>query len=160
MAMEQVAHFVDLLGFAFAFGATVWFFFLQSPSLVKAMGRDKFVPIQMRLTKLLFTALPLMLLVVLAASVAGKSLQSHATYTAAVALIAALINRFAVLPAAFRAAGPARAEARARPDGDSVAGFAVDGVGSGTKALHRLVVLFVLVMLVALLLHGLHIVID
>jgi hypothetical protein len=30
--------FVDILSFALVFGATVWFFFIQSPQLIKFMG--------------------------------------------------------------------------------------------------------------------------
>ena len=59
----QVVHGVDVLAMSLAIGATAWFFFIQSPILHKAMKREQFVPIQMRLTKVLFSTLLVLLVI-------------------------------------------------------------------------------------------------
>ena len=57
MTLVQVAQILDVFASSFAFGATVWFFFVQSPVLLKRLGRETFVPIQMGLTVTLFQVL-------------------------------------------------------------------------------------------------------
>jgi len=148
------ARFVDLFAMAFVFGATVWFFFVQSPLLLARMGRDSFVPLQMRLTAALFQALAVALLVMTAASVAHGRRADLATLGAGVALAGGLINRFLIVPRALRAGGQSRRDIAGKDHEGSTAGFASEGAGAKTKVLHRLVVLFVLVMLAGAVTHG------
>lgn len=48
MDLVQIARLIDLLALAFVVGSTSWFFFVQSPGLLARMGREAFVPLQMR----------------------------------------------------------------------------------------------------------------
>lgn len=159
MDMQQLARGVDLFASAFVFGATVWFFFIQSPVLLKSIGREKFVPIQMRLTMTLFGALTVSLVVMLIASLAPALLGSAAavsaaTLSAASALAAGLINRFLVVPSALKAGGRGRADIKGKDREGSISSFTSEGVGDRTKTLHRLVVLFVVLMLGTVVWHG------
>jgi hypothetical protein len=51
---NQLLVTVGLLADCLVIGAPVWVFFLQSPALFAFMGRSKFIPPMMRLTKVLF----------------------------------------------------------------------------------------------------------
>ena len=154
MDLTQIARVLDIFAMAFVFGATAWFFFIQSPVLMKTMGRENFVPVQVRLTNVLFKALTVSLLLMLMASVGHSPLPSVTTCAAVVALAAGLINKFAVLPKAFKAGGQNRGAIKGKDDESSVASFASEGVGDRTRVLHRLVVLFVLIMVAAVVTHG------
>lgn len=48
---------IDILATSLVVGATAWFFFIQSPILYKAMNREQFVPVQMRLSRAQSTGL-------------------------------------------------------------------------------------------------------
>lgn len=151
MTTLQVARAIDFLALAFALGATAWFFFVQSAVLMKAMGRDKFVPLQMRLVIVLFKALTVALALVFIASFGYSDPLSHSVCSASLALAAVLFNRFVILPRALRAGG----QSLKGKDGEgSTAGFVSDGAGGRAKVLHRLVVVFVLVMTVGMVVHG------
>ena len=144
---------IQLLGhacFAAAFGATLWFFFVQSPTLLRKMGRDAFVPLQMRLTVVLFRFLSVVLLIGLAATAATRGLHALPVRCASLAVAAVLINTFVVVPRALRAGGRGRQEVRGRDHEGTVTHFASAGVGQSTKIFHRLVVLFVVVMLLGI----------
>ena len=154
MYMMQIARAIDLFALAFVFGATGWFFFVQSPVLLKTLGREQFVPIQMRLTVVLFKALNVSLFVMLVASVGHSPLGSSSTIAAGTALIAGLINKFYVLPKALKAGGKSRMDIRGKDNEGSTGNFASEGVGNRTKLLHRLVVLFVVIMLCGVVVHG------
>ena len=67
--LETAARMVDLLALAFVFGSTAWFFFVQSAVLLNKLGRERFVPLQMRLTRVLFATLTSALGVLVGASV-------------------------------------------------------------------------------------------
>lgn len=154
-ALHAAARVLDLLATSFAFGATVWFFFVQSPVLLHRLGREKFVPIQMGLTVVLFRALTAATaLVVLATALQGHGPRSSVMVTALVALAAAVINRWVVVPRALRAGGASRRDLKGKDREGSTAEFASEGAGNQTRLLHRLVVLFVVVMLVGLVLHA------
>jgi hypothetical protein len=111
------------------------------------MGRETFVPLQMRLTLVLFTVLSLVLLAALAVTALYQPLASPAMATAALAFFGVVVNRFVLVPRALRAGGRTRREVKGKDHEASVTGFAADGVGTGTQLYHRLVVLFVVVML-------------
>jgi L-asparagine transporter-like permease len=150
----QIAIVVDLSASAFVFGANVWFFFVQSPVLLKKLGREQFVPIQMKLTIVLFKTLVVVLLVMFAASTLHSSLDSATTLAAGIALAAGLMNQFVVVPRALRAGGQSRAEIKSKDSEGSTFHFASKGVGERTQWLHRLVVMFVVIMLGGVAVHG------
>lgn len=154
MNLPQIARTLDLFAMAFVFGATAWFFFVQSPVLLKMLGRDKFVPIQMRLTGVLFSLLTVLLLLMLAAALGHSPLDSGTTLTAAIALVAGVINKFVVVPRALKAGGQNRTDIKGKDAEASTTTFASEGVGHQTQALHRLVVSFVVIMVVAVVAHG------
>ncbi len=77
--MLQFVRVIDLFAVAFVFGATIWFFFVQSPVLLKKMGREQFVPIQMRLTVVLFKSLTISLFIMTGASAGHSPLNSYTT---------------------------------------------------------------------------------
>lgn len=156
--ISNLALGLDLLAAAFALGATVWFFFIQSPALIKKMGKEKFIPIQMRLTIVLFKSLTLALVVMCAASlVHGASVFAMPVLSALLALIAVLLNNFVVVPCALRG-GLARKDAMSREDQTSITAFASVGAGQPSKFWHRMVVLFVLAMVAGLIPHTLSLV--
>lgn len=152
---HNIALAADALLLAFALGATIWFFFVQSPVLLKWMGKERFIPIQMRLTKVLFASLSVAIPLMLgAAFVHGYDQFWLHVATAGVALFGALANTFVVVPRALRAGGKALKEGRGQEEDNSVAGFASTGAGDASKLWHRLVVVFVVVMLGGLCAHG------
>ena len=114
------------------------------------VGRDAFVPLQMRLTVVLFRFLSVVLLIGLAATAATRGLHALPVRCASLAVAAVLINTFVVVPRALRAGGRGRQEVRGRDHEGTVTHFASAGVGQSTKIFHRLVVLFVVVMLLGI----------
>ncbi|MCH9680472.1 MAG: DUF4149 domain-containing protein [Deltaproteobacteria bacterium] len=154
MHIQHLAQFADALAMAAVLGATVWFFFVQSPVLLSKMGREKFVPLQMRLTVVLFRTLTVLLLVGAAASLVHSPLASWATVTAGVAVLGGLFNRYVMVPRALQAGGRSRADIKGKDAEGSVTGFASEGAGNRTRTRHRLVVAWVVVMLVGVVGHG------
>ena len=154
MTMIHAAQTLDLVAAALVFGATVWFFFIQSPVLLARMGREAFVPFQMRLTVVLFRTLTVALFVIAGATLLHSPLVSAAALSAAVALLGGLVNTYVVVPRALRAGGQTRKDIRGKDSEGSTASFASEGAGDGTKAMHRAVVLFVVVMLGGVIWHA------
>lgn len=156
MTTLDLARLLDLLAVTYVIGATFWVFFVQSPQLMAWMGRDNFVPVQMRLTKLLFTSLIGVLAVMLAASAWHSALASCAVVSVAIALAAVLANRLALLPRAMRAGGQRRKETFGK-DIKAVSGtaeFLTEGLGGNSKFWHVSIVALVAVMLGASLVHS------
>ena len=79
MDISQIARAIDLSALAFVFGATAWFFFVQSPVLLKKLGREQFVPIQMRLIAILFKTLTISNFIMFGASAGHSPLSSYTT---------------------------------------------------------------------------------
>lgn len=156
MNISAIFLSIDWLATAFALGATAWFFFVQSPVLLKMLGREKFVPIQMRLTFVLFRLLTILLLMVLMACLAHSTMTAPTTLAAAIALMAVLINQFYGVPRALRAGGQSRTDIKGKDSEGTTLHFASEGVGNRTQYLHRLVVLFVLLMVIGLIVHGIN----
>jgi hypothetical protein len=153
--LNNLIRSVEILSLAYAFGATVWFFFVQSPVLVKRMGRDNFVPLQMSMVGPLFRSLSLVLLIMVVATLAqGFALLSVPVLTALLALAGALINTVHIVPRALKQGGKSRKEELDAEAQKSVARFAADGGGKASRVLHRLVVLFVVVMFAGLIPHA------
>ncbi len=155
MMSSNLARVVDLLAMSLVFGATAWFFFIQSPVFLRQVGREAFVPTQMRLTVVLFRTLTAALVVMAAAAAfhAGSP-TSILVLSALLGLAASVVNQFVVVPRALRAGGRSRREIKGKNDEASTAGFASEGAGNETRALHRTVVLFVVVMLAGVIRHG------
>ncbi len=154
ITMQRIVQTIDLFALAFVFGATTWFFFVQSPVLLKRLGREAFVPVQMQLTFVLFRALSVSLLIMLSASVVHSPFNSVNSLSAGIALAAGLINQYIVVPRALKAGGQSRREIKGKDSEGSTAGFASEGAGVRTQWLHRLVVLFVVLMLGGAFVHG------
>lgn len=150
----EIARSIDIFAMAFALGATAWFFFVQSPVLLKRMGRERFVPLQMRLTVVLFKALSITLVLMLAASLLHSAPLSTTVITAAVAALGGLLNAQIIVPRALRSGGQSRREIKGKDKEASVADFAYDGAGKTTQFWHRAVVLCVVIMLAGLFPHG------
>lgn len=153
--LDHLALALDAALLAFALGATVWFFFVQSPALLRWMGKERFLPVQMRLTRVLFTALAVAVPAMLVAAVIhGHELLWQHIATAGLATLAALGGALVVVPRALRAGGASLRDLRKDGGSDSVAEFASVGGGRASRTLHRMVVGVVLVMLAGLLGHG------
>ncbi len=148
--MNTFLTVAGLLSAAFVFGTTAWFFFVQAPVLLARLGRERFVPIQMMATKTLGKVLVAATALTLAAAAAGAGAGfagSPLVWSAALALFGALVNERVVITRALKAGGRGRVEVRGKDAEASTVGFAADGVGDATATMHRLVVLFVVVML-------------
>jgi uncharacterized membrane protein YgcG len=155
---------VDLLMTGFAAGTTVFFFFIQSPLLIKRLGREKFVPIMMALTKLFFQVMfPTVTTIALTSVLINQKLQSpvpgSSLMLALTAWLAVAINHFLCVPMALQAGARSHQE-RKGDNGKDLTDFAVSGgsksSGGGksqTKTLHQTVVVFVLIMTAALVAH-------
>ena len=130
-------------------------FAAQSPALLKHMGRDKFVPVQMRLTKVLFATLEAMLVVMAAATMMHSAITSRSFVTACVALAAGAANKYWVVPLALKQGALSITDIKGKNAHASVAGFASAGAGNKTRQRHRMVVVFVVIMLVGTAAHGL-----
>ena len=151
---QQPLQLLDITLAGSAIGATVWFFFIQSPALIKFMGRDKFVPVQMRLTKVLFATLSVVTLIVVGLSVLLVGFSYGSVLDGAVlAAVAALACHFYVVPRALRAGGKGRMETSEAGGDNSVGKFAVEGSGPSAKFWHQTLVVFVVVLLVGLVVH-------
>jgi Domain of unknown function (DUF4149) len=153
--LGQITLGIDMLAMSLAIGATAWFFFIQSPILHKAMKREQFVPLQIRLSKVLFSTLLVVLVIVVAASAVNTaSLLSISTLTGLLALVAGAINRFVVFPRAMVAGGQSIRLGESTNETSQGTSFLADGAGRSATRMHRVVVVFVLLMVAGLVAHG------
>lgn len=119
---------------------TVYFFFIQSPYLFKRLGRAKFVPIMMQMTKLFFNVQVLLGAALVALSFARAQF-SGTTIAAMAALVATLTNWGFVVPRALAAGRASTKERNENPDSHSATDFAIEGGSkTQTKTLHQTVV--------------------
>lgn len=157
--MKSFLLATDLLLTGFTIGVTAWHFFLQSPLMFKTMGKEKFVPIMMQLTRLwnktMFVSSSSVLLAsLLLVRQQEQTFVSLNVYLVGLGWLAMAINRFVVVPRALRAGAQSVSERKGDNNRD-VKEFAVSGGGkTSTKNLHQTVVVFVLIMVVALLAHS------
>ena len=97
--------FVDIGAFSLVFGATIYFFFIQTPFLLKFMGSEKFVPLQMKLTGRYFFYVQIPLLIsVIVTMVLAHNYNSKGLVMMASAIlggIAGLVNKSFVVPNAL-----------------------------------------------------------
>ena len=157
--MTSSIRFIDYLAVALSLGAIVWFFFVQSPLLIRRIGSYDFVPLQMRMTRVLFRYLSVLsIIVVVAVVAAGNELTGVPMVSSVVAAIATLTNALFVVPRALRAGGHTRSEERTEEENRSVARFASEGGGEASRLGHRLVVVFVLIQAAGLITRATHLV--
>ena len=137
-------------------GVTVWFFFIQSPKMFSLLGRKRFVPVMMQLTKLFFNATaPLVALGAVLSALQLRQLMHPAFLSSLIAATAAAINRGVVVPRALAAGRASVADYSREEDSSAKRDFVVEGGSkTKTKTLHQTVVLFVLVQTGALASHA------
>jgi hypothetical protein len=150
----------DFLLTGFTVGTTVWFFFFQSPFLFNLLGREKFVPIMMQMTKLWAptmlgsVSLLLFLDATVMAMMGTTPLSSLTMLWVALSWLAIAINHFAVVPRAIKAGARSHQE-RKGDNNKNVKDFVIQGGSkTETKSLHQTVVLFVLIMAGSLVAHA------
>lgn len=153
--IEIIVVAADLLATSVIVGATIWFFFVQSPALYRAMAREQFVPIQMRLAKLLFsTLLVAQAIVVVLSLLASRPTVSLSTETALIALVLGGLNRLLIFPKALRAGAASHQSHEAKGETGTVVKFVTSGAGSSAELMHRVVVGVVILMTAAIGVHG------
>lgn len=145
--MSHLAAVVDELAFALVLGSLGWFFFVQTPVLLKRMGRDRFVPLQLSLVKPLFrTVLGVVTVGVVAAFL---STTGHlALGSAAASWVLSVVLLFVVAPRAMRAGGESLAESLDSEQQKALGRFTVDGGGDSTKVWHRVLGLLTIAVVV------------
>jgi hypothetical protein len=171
---DQLLVTVGLLADCLVIGAPIWVFFFQSPALFAFMGRSKFIPPMMRLTKVLFRwTFPVASAVALSTSLLTDIRVdcTHTQYTYATATpwailsaAAVAVNSLVVVPRALAAGAKATTVqgqststanstySKTTKIGSKTADFALSG-GDGnnksvTRTLHQTVVVLVVLMLV------------
>ncbi len=133
----------------FTVGVSLYFFFVQSPKLAKTLGKEKFVPLMMALTRLWAQTMFLSSTANLGTSLYLSSSGAMNIYLVAVGWMAMALNRFIVVPAALKA-GARSARERKGDNSKDLKEFAINGGGkTETKSMHQTVVVFVLIMVVA-----------
>jgi len=154
-AFAIVVVAVDLLATSLIIGATIWFFFVQSPALYHAMEREQFVPIQMRLAKLLFSTLLIAQAAAFVLSlVVSRPTLSLSTETALIALLLGGLNRLLIFPRALRAGAASHQSHEAKGETGTIVTFVTSGAGRSAELMHRVVVGVVILMTAAIVFHG------
>jgi hypothetical protein len=152
---------IELLFAEFVICCSVFFFFVQSPALFGLLGREKFVPIMMYLTKhVFFVYVPLASLLATAFALYNTSFNfsSLRSIFSLASCSFASVNCFIVVPRALQA-GAATIGNRKGDNTNSAVEFAsTGGAKQGTKFWHRTVVLFVLLMVTSSFVHSVQLV--
>jgi len=153
--IERIVVTADLLATSIIIGATIWFFFVQSPALYRALERERFVPIQMRLAKLLFsTLLVAQSIVVVLSLLTSRPTLSLSTGMALIALVLGGLNRLLIFPMALRAGAASRQSHEAKGETGTIVKFVTSGAGRSAALMHRVVVGVVVLMTAGALIHG------
>jgi hypothetical protein len=139
---------LDVVASGFALGALGWFFFVQTFVLLRSMGRDAFVPLQLRLVRPLFWTVSAALLVATGATLSGAHAEPRAL-SVLVALGAALVTALLVVPRAVSAGGKSLRETLDAQAQTSATRFTADGGGESTKVWHRVLGLLTVVVVLA-----------
>eukprot|EP00581_Thalassiosira_minuscula_P019681 CAMPEP_0183728290 /NCGR_PEP_ID=MMETSP0737-20130205/27663_1 /TAXON_ID=385413 /ORGANISM="Thalassiosira miniscula, Strain CCMP1093" /LENGTH=168 /DNA_ID=CAMNT_0025960183 /DNA_START=135 /DNA_END=641 /DNA_ORIENTATION=- len=143
----------DQLFAGFTISITIWHFFLQAPTLMKLLGKEKFVPLMMQLTRLwvktVFVSSSALLITAMWLSYNYQAIivPTMKFHWVGIGWLSIFINRYVIVPRALKAG--ARSVQQRKGDGskDFIQDFVVEGGGKNeTKALHQTVVLFVLIM--------------
>lgn len=154
--MSHLAAVVDEFAFALVLGSLGWFFFVQTPVLMKRMGRDRFVPLQLSLVGPLFRTVLGVATVGLVAAVLSTTAQL-ALGSAAAAWVLSVLLLLVVVPRAVRAGGASLSESLAPEQQQALGRFTVDGGGDATKGWHRVLGLSTIAVVV---LSGAHLVVS
>eukprot|EP00164_Ancoracysta_twista_P003090 GFYU01004124.1.p1 GENE.GFYU01004124.1~~GFYU01004124.1.p1 ORF type:complete len:160 (+),score=19.46 GFYU01004124.1:130-609(+) len=152
----SLLHTLDSTLSATVIGITVWFFFIQGPFLVQVLGREKFIPIMMKTTKVYFNWVPLFASLTAVLAFVHSEVASTSFQAAVAAALFGWFGSCVIVPRALSAA--ARSLSSSDRHADDQAGrlsdIAKDGGGSeGTRLWHQAVVLFVVGMNGSMLLH-------
>ena len=155
LVSQPILLTVGLVANSVVIGAPVWVFFVQSPALFAFMGREKFLPPMMRLTKVLFRwTLPVASGVVVLSEMLrqdGTILEKNSTKFACLSLLAVLVNSLLIVPKALAAGAKATMKKNDDNKSTGAVDIAISGGDaakkSGTKILHQTVVVFVTAML-------------
>lgn len=116
---------------AFSSGALAWVFLVQAPFLSRTWGRDRFVPLQMALMKLLLMVTGVASLLMLLSAV------GHLRLLLAGGALSTSVVAAALVPRALRAGGHSLNERLDADASHSAARFLADGGGAATEWLHR-----------------------
>jgi hypothetical protein len=137
----------------FTVGVTIYHYFIQSPTLMKFMGKEKFTPLMMALTRLWAKVMFVSSTANLLTSLYLSSKGFMNIHMVAIGWLAMALNRFLVVPAALKAGARSTRELKGDNSMD-LNEFAVIGGGKAlTKSLHQTVVVFVLIMVGAFIGH-------
>lgn len=137
----------------FTVGVTIYHYFIQSPTLMKFMGKEKFTPLMMALTRLWAKVMFVSSTANLLTSLYLSSKSTMNIHMVAIGWLAMALNRFLVVPAALKAGARSTRERKGDNSRD-LKEFAVSGGGkASTKSLHQTVVVFVLIMVGAFIGH-------
>lgn len=154
--MSHLAAVVDQLAFALVLGSLFWFFFVQTPVLMKRLGRDRFVPLQLSLVGPLFRAV--LVLVTLGGLATFLSTTSHLALLSAGAVWAlSVLLLFVAVPRAVRAGGASLKESLPPEQQQALGRFTVDGGGDSTKVWHRVLGLLTVAVVVG---SGAHLIVS
>ncbi|MBM4778231.1 MAG: DUF4149 domain-containing protein [Archangiaceae bacterium] len=154
--MSHLVAMVDELSFALVLGSLGWFFFVQTPVLMKRMGRDRFVPLQLSLVRPLFRTV--LALTTIGAIGAVLSTTAHlALGSAAASWLLSVLLLFVVAPRAMRAGGASLAESLDPEQQKALGRFTVDGGGDSTKVWHRVLGLLTIAVVIV---SGAHLVVT
>ncbi|MBL8935305.1 MAG: DUF4149 domain-containing protein [Archangium sp.] len=154
--MSHLAAVVDEFAFALVLGSLGWFFFVQTPVLMKRMGRDRFVPLQLSLVRPLFRTV--LALATIGAIGAFLSTTAHlALGSAAASWLLSVLLLFVVAPRAMRAGGASLAESLDPEQQKALGRFTVDGGGDSTKVWHRVLGLLTIAVVIV---SGAHLVVS
>jgi hypothetical protein len=148
-ALQTSLLALDQLLAGFSVGTTVWFFFIQSPFLLKILGKEKFTPTMMKLIELWAKTVSALFVLVQPLRVVlsgNKASPIMDLVPLAIGWTAIAVNRFVIVPRALQA-GWKSSRGRKGDNSKDVKDFAVQGGGrTETKSLHQTVVLYVLIM--------------
>lgn len=153
---------LDQLLIGFTCGVTIWHFFIQAPFLLQLMGKEKFVPIMMKITRLWIQTIFVSstLATILSTSLFYISSNNENAFQLLIlpicGWVAVAIKKCTVVPKALKA-GARSVQQRKGDSSSDIKDFAIDGGGkSETKAMHQTVVLFVVLMMGSFLTHLLY----
>lgn len=117
---------------------SMWVFFVQAPWLTRALGRDRFVPMQMTLMA------PLLGLITSSSLVLLASARGHVQVALASGAVGASVVAIIVSRRALRAGGRSLREALSPAELRAAGRFLSDGGGSATRVWHRVLGLLLL----------------
>lgn len=122
---------LGLVGAALSLGAIAWVFLLQAPLLMRRLGRDRFVPLQMGLVR------PLVSLSAVASVLMALAVRDGAHAALAGASVVLTLSAALVTPRALRAGAASLRQALDDGAQHSAGRFLSDGGGTDSRVWHR-----------------------